>query len=182
MIKNKDSDSKSHFKQKHLNQLDGDLNINTEINESYLSNDKLDLEINISNYNTGNSENIKYNRDSNKKGKTITKTFIYLPHPDFFFDILTWIYSNDSDRLALAADEPESFLSILNLGIFLEMNEMFFKILLEKCEIKISEKLLNHHLWSRFSFTFDVLQNLLKLIPEHDHFLKINACLSWLNT
>jgi len=119
-------------------------------------------------------------KNISKRKKIITKTFIYVPHSDFFFDILTWIYTKDSERLNLAADEPESFLSILNLGIFLEMNDIFFQSLMEKCEIKISEDLLNHHLWSRFSFTFEVLKNLLKLIPEEDFYLKINACLSWL--
>jgi hypothetical protein len=93
---------------------------------------------------------------------------------------LTWIYSRDSKRLSLAADEPESFLSILNLGIFLEMSEEFFKILIENSEIKIEEDLFNHNLWSRFSFTFEVLVNLLTLIQKDNYYLKICALLSWL--
>jgi hypothetical protein len=108
------------------------------------------------------------------------KTYVYIPHPEYFFDILTWIYSKDAKRLTLAADEPESFLCILNLGIFLEMNDDFFKTLLEYCEIKLDEDLLVHNLWSRFSFTFEVLTNLLTLMPKDNYFLKINALLYWL--
>ena len=110
----------------------------------------------------------------------VKKTYIYVPHPEYFFDILTWIYAKDSRRLSLAADEPESFLCILNLGIFLEMCGEFFKTLLEHCEIKLDEDLLQHSLWSRFSFTFEVLTNLINLMPKENHFLKINALLSWL--
>lgn len=128
---------------------------------------------------------VAQNKESDKNSniinsKTIVKTFIYVPHHEFFFDILTWIYSKDVYRLALGADEPESFLSILNLGIFLEMNDIFFKALLEKCQIKMSEELFNNQLWSRFSFTFDVLKILIKLIPEKEQFKKITACLAWL--
>ena len=46
----------------------------------------------------------------------ITKSTVYVPHPEYFFDILTWVYSRDGDRLSSASDEPESFLCILNLG------------------------------------------------------------------
>ncbi len=44
------------------------------------------------------------------------KSFVYVPHPEYFFDILTWIYSRDTDRLSASSDEPESFLCLLNLG------------------------------------------------------------------
>ena len=37
---------------------------------------------------------------------TITKTYIDVPHPEYFFDILTWIYTKDSHRLSSTADEP----------------------------------------------------------------------------
>ena len=110
----------------------------------------------------------------------VRKTYIYVPHQEFFFDVLTWIYTKDEKRLSLAADEKESFLSILNLGIHLEMNDEFFKTLLENCEIKHDEDLLTHHLWSRFSFTFEVLTNLLNLMPKENYFLKLNAVLAWL--
>jgi len=96
------------------------------------------------------------------------------------FDLLTWIYSKDSKRLSLAADEPESFLCIMSLGIFMEMNDDFFKTLLENCEIKLDEELFNHNLWSRFSFTFQVLVNLLNLMPKDGYYLKIIALLYWL--
>ncbi len=46
----------------------------------------------------------------------IVKSTVYVPHPEYFFDILAWIYSRDSDRLSTVSDEPESFLCILNLG------------------------------------------------------------------
>jgi len=94
--------------------------------------------------------------------------------------LLTWIYSKDAKRLSLAADEPESFLCIMNLGIFLEMNDDFFKTLLENCEIKLDEELFNHNLWSRFSFTFQVLVNLMNLMPKDGHYLKLIAMLYWL--
>jgi hypothetical protein len=115
-----------------------------------------------------------------KNDINLKKTFVYVTHPEYFFDLLTWIYAKDAKRLSLAADEPESFLCILNLGIFLEMEEDFFKFLLGNCEIKLDEELLNHNLWSRFSFTFEVLINLLTLMVKDNYFLKINALLSWL--
>jgi len=190
------SDKKVNMLSSDINQINNNKNIQ-EINTS-------DINIGISSYfqcNSFNKINIKNQKASNEneiinkikysnnrlcekenkeESKIFTKTFIYVPHPDFFFDILTFIYSRDADRLALAADEPESFLSILNLSIFLDMNDVFFQVLMEKCEIKINKELLNHHLWSRFSFTFDVLKSLLKLIPEENNYLKVTACLSWL--
>jgi hypothetical protein len=139
--------------------------------------------LNSSNTNL-NSSNTTYPRPREDTVKTndmvIKKMYIYVPHPEYFFDILTWIYSKDAHRLSLAADEPESFLCILNLGIFLEMSDDFFKTLLETCEIKLDEELLVHNLWSRFSFTFEVLTNLLNLMPKDNYFLKICALLSWL--
>lgn len=110
----------------------------------------------------------------------LKRTFIDIPHPEYFFDVLTWIYSKDSKRLSLASDEPESFLSLLSLGIYIEMSEFFFKTLLNSCEIKLDENLFDYKLWSRFSFTFDVLINLLSLMPKDNDFMKINAMISWL--
>lgn len=128
---------------------------------------------------SGDKKDLKEETEK-KNDIALRKTYIYIPHPEYFFDILTWIYSKDAKRLSLAADEPESFLCILNLGIFLEMNDDFFKTLLEYCEIKLDEDLLVHNLWSRFSFTFEVLTNLLTLMPKDNYFLKVNALLSWL--
>ena len=59
------------------------------------------------------------------------------------------------------------------------MGDQFFKALLEHCEIRLDEELFSHNLWSRLSFTFDVLENLLKRMPEH-HNTKILAILHWL--
>ena len=129
---------------------------------------------------TGDKKQIKEEKIKTKAGIHIIKSFIYIPHPDYFFDLLTWIYSKDSKRLSLAADEPESFLCIMNLGIFLEMNDDFFKTLLENCEIKLDEELFTHYLWSRFSFTFQVLINLLNLMPRDNYYLKLIALLYWL--
>lgn len=130
---------------------------------------------------TFNGENKKVKEDTVKINDiSLKKTFVYVPHAEYFFDILTWIYSKDPKRLSLAADEPESFLCILNLGIFLEMSDEFFKTLLENCEIKLDEELLNHNLWSRFSFTFEVLTNLLGLMTNDSYFLKVSALLYWL--
>jgi hypothetical protein len=60
------------------------------------------------------------------------------------------------------------------------MTDDFFETLLEYCEIKLDEELLSHNLWSRFSFTFEVLINLLTLMAKDNYFLKVNALLSWL--
>jgi hypothetical protein len=90
------------------------------------------------------------------------------------------MYSRDGNRLSMAADEPESLLCILNLAFFLELNDNFFKVLLEQCEIKLDEDLLANKLWSRFSFTFQILLNLIALMPKENYYLKILALLSWL--
>ena len=49
----------------------------------------------------------------NMEGNRIKKTYINIPSSDYFFDILTWIYSKDIKRLSLIADDQESYLSIL---------------------------------------------------------------------
>ena len=110
----------------------------------------------------------------------IIKTYINVPQSEFFFDILTWIYSQNKERLIMIADEPDNFLSVLNLGIFLELNESFFNIILNNCEVKLDLNLINNNLWSRFCFNFDVLLKLLNFMNENDYLLKISALLSWL--
>ena len=129
---------------------------------------------------SGEKKNIKDEKVNVKNNVSFTKSFGYIPNPEYVFDILTGVYSKDAKRLSLAADEPESFLCIMNLGIFLEMTDDFFKTLLENCEIKLDEELFNHNLWSRFSFTFQVLVNLLNLMPKDAHYLKLIALLYWL--
>ena len=126
----------------------------------------------------GQSGNIKNTTVTIDSGSYI-KSFIYVAHPDYFFDILTWIYSQDSKRLSMSIDEPESFLCLLNLGINLSMQDNFFKTLLAECQFPINEDLFNHTLWSRFSFTFPVLVNLLEMM-EDDPNLKLVATLNWL--
>lgn len=59
------------------------------------------------------------------------------------------------------------------------MGDQFFKALIEHCEIKLDEELFSHNLWSRLSFTFDVLENLLKRMPD-SHMLKLISILHWL--
>ncbi len=59
------------------------------------------------------------------------------------------------------------------------MGDQFFKSILEHCEIKLDEELFVHNLWSRLSFTFDVLENLMKRMPDNNN-LKISAILHWL--
>jgi hypothetical protein len=59
------------------------------------------------------------------------------------------------------------------------MTDQFFKSLLEHCQIKLDEELFSHNLWSRLSFTYDVLENLLKRMPDNNN-LKILAILHWL--
>lgn len=113
-------------------------------------------------------------------GTNIIKTYIDVPHPEYFFDILTWIYSKDPYRLSNAADEPESFLSILSLGIFLELCDEFFNSILTTCEIQLDDKLIQNSQWSRFCFTFEVLVKLIELMPKNNYLLKLCATLSWL--
>lgn len=110
----------------------------------------------------------------------IHKTYIDVPHPDYFFDILIWIYSRDNQRLSLAVDEPENFLCVISLGIYLEMCDDFFTGILQHCEIQLDEKLHESNLWSRFCFTFEVLKKLLDLMPKNKHFLHLLGLLSWL--
>ena len=110
----------------------------------------------------------------------IIKTYINIPQSEFFFDILTWMYSQDKERLIMIADEPDNFLGVLNLGIFLELKESFFNIILNKCEVKLDLNLINNNLWSRFCFNFEVLLKLLEFMNEKDYLLKISALLSWL--
>ena len=59
----------------------------------------------------------------NMEGNRIKKTYINIPSSDYFFDILTWIYSKDIKRLSLIADDQESYLSILSLGVFLGLSQ-----------------------------------------------------------
>lgn len=114
------------------------------------------------------------------EGHPITKTFITLPHSEYFFDILTWIYSKDINRLCFIADDQESYLSILSLGIFLGLSKDFFMSLINNCEMKLDESLINSELWSRFQFPFDVLINLIDLIDKENESLKFFALLNWL--
>ena len=55
---------------------------------------------------SGENKNIKEERIKTKVGNQIKRSFLYLPHPEYFFDLLTWIYSKDAKRLSLVADEP----------------------------------------------------------------------------
>ena len=110
----------------------------------------------------------------------IIKTYINIHQSEFFFDILTWMYSQDKERLIMIADEPDNFLGVLNLGIFLELKESFFNIILNNCEVKLDLNLINNNLWSRFCFNFEVLLKLLEFMNEKDYLLKISALLSWL--
>ena len=114
------------------------------------------------------------------EGNLITKTYINLPHSEYFFDILTWLYSKDIKRLAFIADDQESYLSILSLGVFLGLKNEFFISLVSACEIKIDEKLINSTLWSRFQFPFEVLKLLVELLPKEKVSFKFFALLNWL--
>ena len=112
--------------------------------------------------------------------QSLTKTYIDVPHSEYFFDILTWIYSSDSNRLTAIADEPHSFLCLLNLGIALELCDEFFNTMLNTCEIKLDSELIQNDQWSRFCFTFEVLIKLIELMPKDNHYLRTCAMLSWL--
>lgn len=116
----------------------------------------------------------------NIQGSTINRTFIEVPHAEYFFDILTWFYSKDIKRLSLIADDQESYISILSLGVFLGLKQEFFDKMIQSCEIKLDEKLIKSDLWSRFSFPFSVLKNFVELIPKENNFMRILALLTWL--
>ena len=116
----------------------------------------------------------------NIEGKRIIKTYINIPHSEFFFDILTWIYSKDIKRLSFIADDQESYLSILSLGVFLGLKHEFFSSIVNACEMKLDEDLINSELWSRFQFPFEVLTSLIELMPKENSSLKFFALISWL--
>ena len=116
----------------------------------------------------------------NIEGKKIIKTYINIPHSEFFFDILTWIYSKDIKRLSFIADDQESYLSILSLGVFLGLKHEFFSSIVNACEMKLDEELINSELWSRFQFPFEVLTSLIELMPKENSSLKFFALISWL--
>ena len=114
----------------------------------------------------------------NIEGNKIIKTYINLPSFDYFFDILTWIYSKDIKRLSLIADDQESYLSILSLGVFLGLSQEFFNSIIEACEIKLDTNLIKSELWSRFQFPFEVLTSLIDLMPNENYSLKFFSSLS----
>ena len=116
----------------------------------------------------------------NIEGNKIIKTYINLPSSDYFFDILTWIYSKDIKRLSLIADDQESYLSILSLGVFLGLSQEFFDSIIEACEIKLDINLIKSELWSRFQFPFEVLTSLIDLMPNENYSLKFFSLVSWL--
>ena len=91
-----------------------------------------------------------------------------------------WIYSKDITRISIIADEPESYISILSLGIFLGLNSNFFDSMLQTCDLKMDEKIINTSFWSRFSFPFLVLVKLVELIPKENTWMRLIALLFWL--
>ena len=116
----------------------------------------------------------------NLEGNRIKKTYITIPSSDYFFDILTWIYSKDIKRLSLIADDQESYLSILSLGVFLGLSQEFFTSIIDTCEMKLDSNLIKSELWSRFQFPFEVLSSLIDLMPKDNFSLKFFALVSWL--
>ena len=116
----------------------------------------------------------------NMEGNKIKKTYINIPFSDYFFDILTWIYSKDIKRLSLIADDQESYLSILSLGVFLGLSQEFFSSMIDACEIKLDYNLIKSELWSRFQFPFEVLSSLIDLLPKDNFSLKFFALVCWL--
>ena len=116
----------------------------------------------------------------NIEGNKIKKTYINIPHSEFFFDILTWLYSKDIKRLSFIADDQESYLSILSLGVFLGLKQEFFSSIVNACEMKLDEELINSELWSRFQFPFEVLTSLIELMPKENYSLKFFALIFWL--
>ena len=106
------------------------------------------------------------------EGNRIKKTYINIPSSDYFFDILTWIYSKDIKRLSLIADDQESYLSILSLGVFLGLSQEFFTSIIDTWEMKLDSNLVKSELWSRFQFPFEVVSSLIDLIPKDKFYLK----------
>jgi hypothetical protein len=116
----------------------------------------------------------------NMEGNLIKKTYINIPFSDYFFDILTWIYSKDINRLSLIADDQESYLSILSLGVFLGLSQEFFSSMIDACEMKLDFNLIKSELWSRFQFPFDVLTSLIDLMPKDNFSLRFFSLIFWL--
>ena len=114
------------------------------------------------------------------EGNLIKKTYINIPFSDYFFDILTWIYSKDINRLSLIADDQESYLSILSLGVFLGLSQEFFSSMIDACEMKLDFNLIKSELWSRFQFPFDVLTSLIDLMPKDNFSLRFFSLIFWL--
>ncbi|MDR3549536.1 MAG: hypothetical protein P4M11_14930 [Candidatus Pacebacteria bacterium] len=107
------------------------------------------------------------------------KTPISIPHSEYFFDILTWMYTKDKKRLKKAALETESLLSLLNLGVFLRMHDDFFNVLLVENPINLSIKDFETELWSRTAFSFQVLVKVVEAMKLSNH-EKLIALLSWM--
>lgn len=110
---------------------------------------------------------VKYLEEEIKtENTTIIKSFITIPVADYFFDILLWIYSKDNERLVSLADDADSFLNIISLGIELDLKPCFFDILINGFQDYIDENLFSHHLWSRFYISFKILIKIIYNILE----------------
>ena len=110
---------------------------------------------------------------------THLKTPITVPHVDYFFDLLTWMYTKDKKRLKKLAAETESLLCLLNLGVYLKMNEDLFSVLLGEGAINLSIKDFETELWSRTEFTFPVLVKVVEAMKLSNQ-EKLIAALSWM--
>jgi hypothetical protein len=103
------------------------------------------------------------------------------PNSEFVFDILIWIYGRNDEKLKkISKKHFNSFLSLLNLGIYLKMKENYFEILLSdlnKFNWDISA--FTNQLWSRSIFTFPILERIVKQMPQNNY-NKIIALLYWL--
>lgn len=93
-------------------------------------------------------------------GEEYKKSDITIPHEELFLDILLWIYTRDSRKLAKASKTFNSTLYLISLGIYLKMKPEFFELLLSKSNFNWKPEYFSELIWSRSIFTFSILERI----------------------
>lgn len=114
---------------------------------------------------------------SNEGDVIITK--IEVPHEEYIFDIILWIYTKDAKKIKKVSKNFKNFINLISLAIFLKMKEEFFDILLNELKIEFHGDDFENPLWSRKVFTFPILAKIVYKMNAND-LTKIIALLSWL--
>lgn len=115
----------------------------------------------------------------NHEENDFKQTNIIIPHEDFFFDVLVYMYTKNGIKLKKAAKEVKSFLYLLSLGVFLKMKEDYFEVLLTDIKFDWKVESFQDPLWSRTIFTFPILERIIRQMPG-ENLNKVIALLSWL--